>query len=200
MDKIEYRHGGGHVNFLDEEQQSDLMDLNLAFLSRCTAPSLRHEISRPPPCGLESLDEHGIRRLAESPFALFRVQFPEKFASGEPTAVYWEYSTRETAALPLLAAAYCRSVASIGSEISSLVLGLSRRERDNLLACSINRLKEQECRGNLRLQANFLWTPRYWTGLVRAAKEPGEFILRSTRIQGIQLLAAAASGLNAMKR
>jgi len=200
MDTNEYRHAGRHKMILQAEQSMDLLDLNLAFLDRCITSPVRHEIRRPPPCGLRKLDARAIARLAGGPFALFRVDFSDRLISAEPSSTYRERGMRDESVLVLLAATFCRSLAGAGSETSSLVLGLGGADRQKLLTCSINMLRAQERQGKLRLHANFLWTPLYWHGLVRAARDPGEFVLKSTRLQGIQLLAAAAGGLHTTGR
>ena len=200
MDTNEYGHTSPHELILNTEQRMDLMDLNLAFIDRCITPPVRHEIRRPPPCGLRKLDARAINRLAGGPFALFRIDFLDRFASAEPSSVYRERGLRDGSVLVLLAATFCRSIAGAGSETSSLVLGVDEAERRKLLACSINTLRAKERQGKLRLHANFLWTPVFWHGLVKSAREPGEFVLKSTRLQGMQLLAAAAGGLHTTSR
>ena len=200
MDTNEFGHATGHEMILKAEQSMDLMDLNLAFIDRCISSSIWHEIRRPPPCGLRKLDSRAISRLAGGPFALFRVELSDCLISAEPSSTYRERGIRDGSALVLLAATFCRSLAGAGSETSSLVLGIGEAERRKLLACSINMLRAQECQGKLLLHANFLWAPLYWHGLVRAAREPGESVLKSTRLQGMQLLAAAAGGLHTTSR
>ena len=200
MDTKEYDHMGRHERILKAEQCTDLMDLNLAFIDRCISSAVRHEIRRPPPCGLRKLDARAINRLAGGPFALFRVDFSDRLLSAEPSSLYGERGMRDGSALVLLAATFCRSLAGAGSETSSLVLGVGEAERQKLLACSINMLRAQECQGELRLRANFLWAPLFWHGMVRAARDPGDFVLKSTRLQGMQLLAAAAGGLHTTRR
>lgn len=200
MDTKEYDHMGRHEMILKAEQCTDLMDLNLAFIDRCISSPVRHEIRRPPPCGLRKLDARAINRLAGGPFALFRIDFSDRLLSAEPSSLYGERGMRDGSALVLLAATFCRSLAGAGSETSSLVLGVGEAERQKLLACSINMLRAQECQGELRLRANFLWAPLFWHGLVRAARDPGDFVLKSTRLQGMQLLAAAAGGLHTTRR
>ena len=200
MDTKEYDHMGRHEMILKAEQCTDLKDLNLAFIDRCISSPVRHEIRRPPPCGLRKLDARAIDRLAGVPFALFRVDFSDRLLSAEPSSLYGEGGMRDGSALVLLAATFCRTLAGAGSETSSLVLGVGEAERQQLLACSINMLRARECQGKLRLRANFLWAPLFWHGLVRAASDPGDFVLKSTRLQGMQLLAAAAGGLHATRR
>jgi len=200
MDTDEYGHMSRHEMILKTEQSMDLLDLNLAFLDRCISSPVPHEIRRPPPCGLKKLDARAIKRLAGGPFALFRVDFSDRLASAEPSSIYRECGIRDGSALVLLAATFCRSLAGCGRETSSLVLGIGDAERQKLLACSISLLRAQERQGKLRLHANFLWSPLYWHGLVRAARQPGEFVLESTRLQGMQLLAAAAGGLHTTRR
>ena len=200
MDTNEYGPMGRHEMILKAEQCMDLRDLNLAFIDRCISSPVRHEVRQPPPCGLRKLDARAINRLAGGPFALFRIDFSDCLISAEPSSVYRERGIRDGSALVLLAATFCRALAGAGSETSSLVLGVGESERRKLLACSINMLRAQECQGKLHLHANFLWAPLYWHGMVRAAREPGEFVLKSTRLQGIQLLAAAARGLHTTGR